>query len=113
MSCLRTQRSGAGDARTHCPSFSSQALYHCTPAICILMDFPIHSDIISMGLPIVYFQWSQVEFYKQKYSVFLSLKVVLILANSTDHEMQHYAAFHLDLHCLPKYWIRGFQYIKG
>ena len=32
------------------------------------------------------------------------LKVVLILANSADpDEMQHYAAFHLGLHCLPSY----------
>ena len=38
------------------------------------------------------------------YDVFLSLKVVLILANSADtDEMKHYAAFHLGLHCLPKY----------
>ena len=28
----------------------------------ILMDFPIHMDTISMGLPIVYFKGSQVEF---------------------------------------------------
>ena len=27
--------------------------------------------------------------------------------------MQHYAAFHLGLHCLPKYPFRGFQYTKG
>ena len=32
---------------------------------------------------------------------------VLILANSADpNEMQHYAAFHLGLHCLPKYSFR-------
>ena len=29
---------------------------------CILMYFPIHIDTISMGLPIVYFNGSQVEF---------------------------------------------------
>ena len=56
------------------------------------------------------------------YDVFLSLKVVLILANSADpDEMQHDAAFHLNaalimLHfiwvqCLPKYQLRvGIQY---
>ena len=27
--------------------------------------------------------------------------------------MQHYAAFHLGLHCWPKYLFRGFQYKKG
>ena len=48
------------------------------------------------------------------YDVFLSLKVVKILANSADpDEMQHHAAFHLGLHCLPKYPFRGFQYTKG
>ena len=30
--------------------------------LCILMDFPIHLDTISMGLPIVYFKGSRVEF---------------------------------------------------
>ena len=40
--------------------------------------------------------------------------VVLILANSADtDEIQHYAAFHLGLHCLSKYPIRGFQNTKG
>ena len=29
---------------------------------CILMDFPIYIGTISMGLPIVYFKGSQVEF---------------------------------------------------
>ena len=71
--------------------------------LCILMDFPIHIDTISMELPILYFYGSQVEVYK------LPLKVVLILANCTDpDEMQHYAAFHLGLHCFPKYLYRGF-----
>ena len=43
----------------------------------------------------------------------MSLKVVLILANSADSdEMQHYAAFCLGLHCLPKFSFRGFQYTK-
>ena len=48
------------------------------------------------------------------YDVFLSLKSVLILANSADpDEMQHYAAFHLGLRCLPKYPFMGFPYAKG
>ena len=76
------------------------------------MDFPVHIDTVSMGLPIMYFKRSQVEFLI--YDVFLSLKVVFILVNSSDpDEMQHYAAFHLGLHCLPKYPFRGFQYTKG
>ena len=50
------------------------------------------------------------------YDVCLSMKIVFILANSADpDEIQHYAAFHLDLHCLPKYMysFRDFQYTKG
>ena len=34
MSCLRTQRSASGEARTHNPSISGQALYHdCAPQL--------------------------------------------------------------------------------
>ena len=41
-----------------------------------------------------------------------SLCVVLIIANNVDPDkMQHYAAFYLGLHCLPKFSFRGFQYI--
>ena len=48
------------------------------------------------------------------YDVFLSLNVVLILANSEDPDkMQHYAAFHLGPYCLPKYSYRGFPVYKG
>ena len=46
--------------------------------------------------------------------VFLSLKVVLILANSTDpDQIQHDAAFHLGLNCFPKYPFRGFPVYKS
>ena len=46
--------------------------------------------------------------------IFLSLKIDFVLANSADPgEMQHYGAFHLGLHCLPKYPIRGFWSTKG
>ena len=46
--------------------------------------------------------------------VFLSLKVVLILANSADSdEMQHCAAFNLGLHCFLKHLFMDFQYTKG
>ena len=39
---------------------------------------------------------------------------VLITANNADTiEMQHDAAFHLGLHCLPKYPLMGFQFTKG
>ena len=38
----------------------------------------------------------------------------LFYLNSVDlHEMQHYAGFHLGLHCLQKYLLRGFPNTKG
>ena len=57
-----------------------------------------------MDCPFCIFKGTQVKVSKINYDVFLSLKVVLILiANSADpDELQHYAAFHLGLHCLPK-----------
>ena len=40
--------------------------------------------------------------------------MVSIFANSADpDEMQHFAAFHLGLHCLPKYLFTGMQNEKG
>ena len=46
--------------------------------------------------------------------IFLTLNVVLILTISADlDEMQHYAAFHLGLHCLQMYLFRGFRYTKS
>ena len=48
------------------------------------------------------------------YDVFLSLTVVLILANSAyPEEMPHFAAFHQGLQCLPKNKFGGFLYTKG
>ena len=86
--------------------------HKCTSlTLCILMDFPIHIATVNKGLPIVFFKGLQVEFLNN--DVLLSLKVVLILANRADpDEMQHYAAFHLGFHCLPKYQFRSFQYTK-
>ena len=61
-----------------------------------------------MDVSILYFKVSQVEI--SKFQKFLSLKIVLILANSEDpDEMPHYVAFHLGLHCLPKYLFTGIQ----
>ena len=59
-----------------------------------------------MRWPILYLKGSQLE--ASKLYFFLSLLVVLILANIEDQdEMQQYAAFYLGLHCLPKYTFRG------
>ena len=81
--------------------------------LCILMDFPKYIDAISIGLPILYFnKGSQVDFSKL---IYISVsEIVLILANSVDpDEMQHYAAFHLGLHCLQKHPFRGFKNTRG
>ena len=46
---------------------------------------------------------------------YLSLRLLSpLIANSADlDEMLHYVAFHLGLHCLPKYQFRGFLSKKG
>ena len=82
--------------------------------------FRVHIDTTSMGLPIVYFKGSQVKF--SNYDVFLSLKLVLILANSADpDEMQQKIILILANSADPdssgsslfsKYLFRGFQYTK-
>ena len=42
------------------------------------------------------------------------LKIFVTFTNCVDpDEMQHYAAFHLGLHCLQKYPLRGFLNTKG
>ena len=57
----------------------------------------------------MHFKASKVEFSKVL-CFFFHRRFVLILANSEDpDEMQHCAAFHLCLHCLPKYPFRGLQ----
>ena len=41
------------------------------------------------------------------------LKILFTFLNSVDpDEMQHIAAFHLNLHCLQKYSFRGFPEYK-
>ena len=72
------------------------------------MDFPIHIDTISMDLSILYFKGTQVK--NLIFFIFLSLKIV---NNQYPDEMLHYTAFHLVLHCLPKYLFIGIQNEKG
>ena len=50
--------------------------------LCILIDFRIHIDAISVKLPIFYFEGSQVEVLHILMYLFLPLNVVLILAKS-------------------------------
>ena len=68
------------------------------------MDSSFWFNTISLGWPIVYIEGSQVIISKDC----ISLKIFFVLANSVDPgEMLHYAAFHLGLHCLPKYSFRS------
>ena len=72
------------------------------------MEFRTHINAIRMGLPIIYFKASHPNNY-----VFQSLKIAFILAKSVGpDEMPRFVAFHLGLHCLPKYPFRCFQYTK-
>ena len=61
------------------------------------MDYPIHIDTISMELSILCFKvlMIRISIYN---SVFLSLKIVFILANSADPD-----EYHRGVHCLSKY----------
>ena len=45
-------------------SESDKTFFAYSLTLCILMDFSIHIDTISMGLPILYFKGSQVAFSK-------------------------------------------------
>ena len=77
----------------------------------ILIDYPIINDTISMGYSLLYLRGHRSNFLN--YDAFMSLKIVFILSNSTDSDEMahyvHYVAFHLCLHCFPKYSFRGFQ----
>ena len=85
------------------------------------MEFPIKFDTVKLGWSIVYIEGSLVIISKK--NIFLSLKIEFVLANSAGFfvlansadpvEMPHDAAFHLGLHFLPKYPLRGFPVFKG
>ena len=73
-----------------------------------MMGYPINIYAVSMELSILYFKWLAVKNPKW------SLKIVFILANSVDpDEMLPYGAFHLGLHCCPKYLFTGIQNENG
>ena len=75
------------------------------------MVFPIHFDMVRIRLPIVCFKGSQVKV--TKLCCISISEHCLNIANSADPDkMQHYAAFHMGLHCLPQYPFRGFQYTR-
>ena len=65
---------------------------------------------IKSGWSNVYIERSQVAVSKNNI-VIISFKIEFVLANSADpYEMLRSVAFHLGLHCLPKYAFYGLQY---
>ena len=75
------------------------------------MEFSINFNIVKLGWSIIYIEGSLVIISEK---CIFSLKIDFVLANSADsYEMQHYAAFHLDLHCLTKYLFRRLRLTKG
>ena len=63
-------------------SFNQTFLFVLT--LYILMDFLKHIDAKSIRLPIVYIKGSHIKYLR--HDVFLSLRVVLFVANSADHD---------------------------
>ena len=65
-------------------------------------------------LGIVHCTFLWVSGYNLKKIVLFCLKIFFTFTNSVDpDEMQHYAAFHMGLHCLQKYLFRVSQMQKG
>ena len=53
--------------------------------------------------------FSLLDCYNHKIIVSRFLKICFVLANSVDPDkIPHYAAFHLCLHCLPKYAFKSY-----
>ena len=76
------------------------------------MEFSIKVVQLSQDDPLYILRGHRLRFPKT--IVFLSLNINFVIANSADlDEMPHYAAFHLGLHCLPKYLFRDFWSSKG
>ena len=73
------------------------------------------SQKLSSAAGVIGALWIKELSYNFTYNIpFLSLKFECVLANSLDPDkMPHDAAFHLGLHCLPKYAFRNYLYTKG
>ena len=76
------------------------------------MDGFIHTKQLLNLLCIVYIGVSSYNFKKN--IVFFCLKIFLTFTNSVDPDAtQHYAAFHLGLHCLQKYFFKKAQNLRA
>ena len=71
------------------------------------MEFSIKFDILKSGWSIVYIEGSQ---------VIISNRYCISFPEGRfwfSKQCRHNVAFHLGLHCLPKYPFRGFWYTKS
>ena len=78
------------------------------------MDYPIHIDreTVSMESSIWYFKGLSVNFFIKWY-ISVTEDCFHLASNADPDEMLHFAAFHLGLHCLPKYLFISSQNEKG
>ena len=78
--------------------------------LCILMDSSFWFYTINLGQSIVHIKGCPV-IIKKIYS-FVKRSFFFFTNSVEPDEMQQNAAFHLGLHCLQKYWYRGFLSTK-
>ena len=76
------------------------------------MDFPIQVYTIRMGLFIIYFKGLNVKISK-KSCTSVHDNFVYPSSSAGPVEMPQFVAFHMGLHCLPKYPVRVVQVTKG
>ena len=81
--------------------------------LCILIVSSFWFETRNLGSPYYISRGVRLNL-KKKNVVFFFLKIFFTFTNSVDpDEMQHFAAFHLGLHCVQKYSFRGFPNTKG
>ena len=109
------RKSCKGDKSCKCGCLVCRSFFLVISKIPLYTDgiLPIQIASIRIGLSIICFEGSQVDF-PNKY-VLLSLNIAFIMANSADtDEMQHHAAFYLRFISLfAKLPFRVSQYTKG
>ena len=91
---------------TWCPNLPAFSL----PIIFTLVDFPKHTNAVSMEKSILYFEGPQVEISKDNY--FLVPEYCFFYLNQTVQTLMN-VAFHIGLNSLPKYPFTGIQNENG
>ena len=77
-------------------------------------EFFFWFDTIKLGYSISLLGVSDYNFHKNSVCVLFCQNIFFTFTNSVDpDEMQHYAAFHLGLHCLQKYLFWCFPSTDG